>query len=113
MNENEIKAKVEELAQDTEWMQALSNAETTAEAAALFAQKGVEVTAEQLDQLVEMQEQSELDEADLDNVAGGEIVTLVCAGIMLASSLLAYGSAYALSREQASWYNQKNKKKKK
>ena len=112
MNANEIKAKAQELTQDAEWMQALSNAETTAEAAALFAQKGVEVTAEQLDQLVEKQEQGELDEADLDNVAGGDIVIALGVGVMVTLSVLAYGSAYLGSRETSSWYNQKKKKKK-
>lgn len=107
MNDMEIKAKSEEIAQDSQWMQALSEAETAEEAAALFAQKGVEVTAEELEQLVDRKDDS-LSETELNSVAGGfGIVAGI--GFMVAASVLAYGSAYALSRETTSW----NKKKKK
>ena len=109
MNEMEIKAKARELAQDTQWMEALNAAQTTAEAAKIFAQKGIEVTAEELDQLVEAHNDGELDPTTLDEVSGGLPFVLACAGVMLAASVIAYGSAYAFSRETASW----NKKKKK
>ena len=110
MNEMEIKAKAQELAQDTEWMQKLSAAESTEEAAELFAQKGVEVTAQELDQLVAQMDNKELNAEDLDNVAGGAFPILLGVGVMVAASVVAYGGAFAMSKFTASWNKKKKKK---
>lgn len=67
---------IEELSKDAVFMANLENAKDLAEVAALLQAQGVEVTEEQLNAQLTAEE-GELDEAALDDVAGGGIVKTI------------------------------------
>ena len=79
MNEKEL---LEQLKNDPAFIEEIRNAEGAEEIAKLFMAKGIEVTAAQIESL--FQEDGELSEDDLDNVAGGVVTELLIGvGIIL------------------------------
>ena len=62
---------IEELSKDSEFLKKIENAKGADEIIALFKDKGIDVTKEDLEKIAAMPESGELSEADMENVAGG------------------------------------------
>ena len=73
MNKQEMIEKVQALMQDEQFKEKLSQAEDLEAMAALFRNEGFEITGEDLKAAVEQQD-GELSEENLENVAGGGIL---------------------------------------
>ena len=73
---------IEELKTDNEFLAKLGNAKNEAEAKALFSEKGIEVTCDELKAIRNGEVVTEFDETALENVTGGGIFG-IAAGIAL------------------------------
>jgi predicted ribosomally synthesized peptide with nif11-like leader len=113
MNQNEMQKKIEELMANTEFTDKLSQCETCDEIAVLFGTEGIEVSGEELETAMErvaaQNENGELSEENLEQVAGGVLAT--------ALAIVQIGAPYAWETGQVlgkAIYNKylKNKKKK-
>lgn len=98
--------EIKELVTNEEFKKAASKVETLEEALELCKTHGVEITAEELVDAIKKSHSDELNEEDLDNVAGGGITAAVyalgfifgmsplgalvlCGGVLVAGALLA------------------------
>lgn len=89
MNEKEL---LEQLKNDPAFIEEIRKAEGAEEIAKLFMAKGIEVTAAQIESLLQEDGEGELSEEDLDNVAGGITEILVGIGVLLFLAGLAKGA---------------------
>jgi len=85
--------KIAALANDEEFVNSLLTMDDNAEVQKAFAERGVDLTVEQIDQMAEMAfgKNGELNESDLENVAGGFLAeaAIVCSGIALFCNCMA------------------------
>lgn len=72
----DFEKKLQELQNDSEFIAKIAQSETAEAACVLFAEKGIEVTPEELNKACEMLDgaESELNEDALDDVAGGALL---------------------------------------
>jgi len=77
--------KIQELMQDNSFVESLMKMEENADVQKAFAERGVELTLEQIDSIAELAfgSNTELDEAQLESVAGGglEEIGVIISGI--------------------------------
>lgn len=78
-----MEEKLKALAENEEFTEKLKQTESMEEAIKLFAEYGVEVTEEDLKNLMAAVPEGELDEAALENVSGGFIGFVIAAAIIL------------------------------
>lgn len=73
---------IEELERDSEFQANVANAKDINEIIALFKEKGIDVTEEQLLKVADQAGEDELSESDMENVSGGIIleVAAFCVG---------------------------------
>lgn len=120
MTDNEKSRKYAELFNDEEKMAMLEKAESKEEVGKKLAEFGFEVTDEELDAFIEfmincsekMEGNKELSEEDLQDVAGGEVVSAW--GILTtAASLISKGAktCYNLGKKFKKWEDSIGKKK--
>lgn len=83
MNKQEVMEKVQALMQDEQFKAKLAAAEDLDAMAALFCDEGIQVTGADLEAAMEQQD-GELSEESLENVAGGFAISgLIAAGVIL------------------------------
>ncbi len=88
MNE-EKKIKLQELDKNEEFLKKLESAKSSAETIKLFNDYGVQITEDELGIAMEsLGQDKELDEKQLDNVAGGWAVEVIIAGCQMIPSIL-------------------------
>ncbi len=87
------KEKIIELAQDQKFIDKLLTMEDNSEVQKAFAEEGVNLTVEEIDQMAEMAfgDHGELDESELEKVSGGFLAeaAIVCSGIALFANAMA------------------------
>jgi len=89
MNEKEL---LEQLKNDPAFIEEIRNAEDAEEMAKLFMAKGIEVTTAQIEALFQEEGEGELNEDDLDNVAGGFGTVLAGVAVILFLAGVAKGA---------------------
>ena len=88
LSEKEISMTIEELEKDSEFQANVANAKDINEIIALFKEKGIDVTEEQLLKVADQVGEDELSESDMENVAGGLVV----------GAALAFGVGWAIGK---------------
>ena len=89
MEQQDIKKIVEETVSDKVFVARLEASATVEEAQKVFAEKGIDLTVEELQKIAEdLSGKEELSEADLENVAGGDLFSFT-AGCAIALGVLA------------------------
>ena len=81
---------IEELSKDPGFQKKIENAKDIDEVIALFREKGIDVTEEQLLKVAETVKDGELSESEMENVAGGFVDPV--------SAALAFGVGWAIGK---------------
>ncbi len=81
---------IEELSKDSEFLKKIEYAKGPEEIVALFKDKGIDVSKEDLEKIAAIPESSELSESDMENVAGGFVDPV--------SAALAFGVGWVIGK---------------
>ena len=91
MNTGDMLKKIEELLENEEFAAKMSACESCEELAELFVAEGIPMTTDDAEQMVaevNRQGSGEMDENDLDSVAGGSLVDVLKTGVVVARFII-------------------------